>query len=152
MYKTGYDELTFKGVCTHTTALWPVEQSSILSAKFDCPVALQNFSHISIAISVHDCEIMAYYKNHLKFLVYECTIPWILKDFAQNFERKKSYTWIMFIPFRLWLYYIWRAARKLRSKLLFFKFYTKKSTPHSVPTLHDFWPKHPISGNQILAS
>ena len=29
--------------CTHTTALWPVEQSSILYAKFDCPVARQNF-------------------------------------------------------------------------------------------------------------
>ena len=32
------------GFRTHTAALWPVEQSSILSDKFDCPVALQNFS------------------------------------------------------------------------------------------------------------
>ena len=28
----------------HTTALWPVEQGSILSAKFDCPVACQYVS------------------------------------------------------------------------------------------------------------
>ena len=33
---------------THSTALWPVEQSSILSAKFDCPVACQNFSLLAI--------------------------------------------------------------------------------------------------------
>ena len=26
------------GFRSHTTALWPMEQSSILSAKFDCPV------------------------------------------------------------------------------------------------------------------
>ena len=38
---------------THTTALWPVEQSSILSAKFDCPVARQN---ISLLTAAHDCE------------------------------------------------------------------------------------------------
>ena len=31
------------GVCTHTTSLWPMEQSSILSDKFDSPVAYQNF-------------------------------------------------------------------------------------------------------------
>ena len=39
--------------CTHTTALWPMEQSSILSAKFDCPVARQDFSLLPTA---HDCE------------------------------------------------------------------------------------------------
>ena len=32
------------GFCTHTTALWSMEQSSILSAKLDCPVARQNFT------------------------------------------------------------------------------------------------------------
>ena len=32
-------ELPQLGFRTHTTALWPVEQSSILSAKIDCPVA-----------------------------------------------------------------------------------------------------------------
>ena len=37
------------GFRTHTTALWPVEQSSILSAKFDCPVARQNFSLLATA-------------------------------------------------------------------------------------------------------
>ena len=37
------------GFCTHTTALWPVEQSSILYAKFDCPVARQNFSLLATA-------------------------------------------------------------------------------------------------------
>ena len=36
----------------HTTALWPVEQSSILSAKFDCPMARQNLSLLATA---HDC-------------------------------------------------------------------------------------------------
>ena len=30
--------------CTHISAVWPMEQSSILSAKFDCPVAHQNCS------------------------------------------------------------------------------------------------------------
>ena len=37
---------------THTTALWPMEQSSILSAKFDCPVAHENLSPLGTA---HDC-------------------------------------------------------------------------------------------------
>ena len=32
------------GFHIHTTALWSVEQASILSAKFDCPVAHQDFS------------------------------------------------------------------------------------------------------------
>ena len=32
------------GFHAHTTALWPVEQSSILSTKFDCPVPHQNVS------------------------------------------------------------------------------------------------------------
>ena len=38
---------------THTTALWPVKQSSILSDKFDCPVARQKFSLLATA---HECE------------------------------------------------------------------------------------------------
>ena len=41
------------GFHTHTTALCPMEQSSILSAKFDCPVARKNFSLLATA---HDCE------------------------------------------------------------------------------------------------
>ena len=41
------------GLRTHITALWPIEQSSILSAKFDCPVARQDFSLFATA---HDCE------------------------------------------------------------------------------------------------
>ena len=40
------------GFRTRTTALWPMEQSSILSAKFDCPVARQNLPLLAIA---HDC-------------------------------------------------------------------------------------------------
>ena len=38
-----------KSFQTHTTALWLMEQSSILSAKFDCPVARQNFSLLTTA-------------------------------------------------------------------------------------------------------
>ena len=34
------------GFRTHTTALWPMEQSSILSAKFDYPVARQKCSFL----------------------------------------------------------------------------------------------------------
>ena len=41
------------GCRTHTTALWPVEQSSFLSAKFDRPVTRQNCSLLATA---HDCE------------------------------------------------------------------------------------------------
>ena len=36
-----------------TQLLWPMEQSSILSAKFACPVARQN---ISLLATAHDCE------------------------------------------------------------------------------------------------
>ena len=38
---------------SHTTALCPMEQSSILSAKFDCPVACKYFSLLDTA---HDYE------------------------------------------------------------------------------------------------
>ena len=41
------------GFRTHTTALWPVEKSSILSAKIDCPVARQSLLLLATA---HDCE------------------------------------------------------------------------------------------------
>ena len=41
------------GFRTHTTALWPVEQSSILSAKFDCSVARLN---ISLLATAYGCE------------------------------------------------------------------------------------------------
>ena len=36
----------------HTTALWSVEQASILSAKFDCPVAHQDFSLLVVKVVV----------------------------------------------------------------------------------------------------
>ena len=45
--------------CTHTSALWPVEQSSILSAKFDCAVDCQKFSLLATA---HDCEASLFKK------------------------------------------------------------------------------------------
>ena len=35
------------------TALWPMEQSSIISAKFDCPVARQN---VLLLTTAHDRE------------------------------------------------------------------------------------------------
>ena len=38
---------------THTTALWPIEQYSTLSAKFDRPVACRSLSLLATA---HDCE------------------------------------------------------------------------------------------------
>ena len=41
------------GFHTHTIAVWPMKQSSILSAKFDYPGACRNFSFLTI---VHDCE------------------------------------------------------------------------------------------------
>ena len=34
---------------THTLTLWPMEQSSILSAEFHCPVARQNISFLATA-------------------------------------------------------------------------------------------------------
>ena len=46
-------KLPMFGFRTHTTALWPMEQSSILSAKFDCPETHQN---CSLLATVHDCE------------------------------------------------------------------------------------------------
>ena len=42
------------GFRTQATAPWSVEQSFILSAKFDCPVACQN---ISLLATAHDFEI-----------------------------------------------------------------------------------------------
>ena len=35
------------GFRTHTTALWLIDQSSILSDKFDCPLARLDFSLLS---------------------------------------------------------------------------------------------------------
>ena len=40
------------GFHIHTTALWPVEQASILSAKFDCLVASQYFSLLVVKVVV----------------------------------------------------------------------------------------------------
>ena len=42
------------GFRTHTTALGPMEQTFILSAKFDCPVARKN---VSLLATAHDCEL-----------------------------------------------------------------------------------------------
>ena len=47
--------LTKFGFRTHTTALWPIEQSSILFAKFDCPVAHLNLPLLATA---HACETL----------------------------------------------------------------------------------------------
>ena len=47
------EKLSKFGFRTHAIALWPMEQSSFLSAKLDCPVAHQNFSLLATA---HDCE------------------------------------------------------------------------------------------------
>ena len=41
------------GFCTNITALRPMEQFSILSARFDSPMAHQNFLLLATA---HDCE------------------------------------------------------------------------------------------------
>ena len=46
-----------KAFHTHTTALWPMEQSSFLSAKFDCPIAHQN---LSLLVTVYDYQIGLY--------------------------------------------------------------------------------------------
>ena len=49
----GQQKLPMFGICTHTTTVSPVKQSSILSAKFDCPEARQNCLFFATA---HDCE------------------------------------------------------------------------------------------------
>ena len=36
------------GFCIHATVLWSVGQYFLLSAKFDCPVACQNFSLLAV--------------------------------------------------------------------------------------------------------
>ena len=46
-----------KAFRTHTTALWPMEQSSFLSAKFHCPIAHQNLSLLAAA---YDYQIGLY--------------------------------------------------------------------------------------------
>ena len=46
-------KLPMFGFRTHTTVPWPVEQFSILFAKFYCPVTRQKFSLLATA---HDCE------------------------------------------------------------------------------------------------
>ena len=56
------------GFRSHTTALWPVEQSSILSAKFDCPVACQNLSLLATAPIPWDAFYMYFINyDHLKW-------------------------------------------------------------------------------------
>ena len=47
--------LTKFGFRTDTTALWPIEQSSILFAKFDCPEAHLN---LPVLVTVHACETL----------------------------------------------------------------------------------------------
>ena len=56
------------GFHTHTVALCSVGQSSILSAKFDCPVAQQDFSLLA---TVHDCETVL----SREFLVQQTLAP-----------------------------------------------------------------------------
>ena len=50
------------GFLTHTTTLWPMEQSAILCAKFDCSVVYQNFSLVA---TVHDCETGLFRNRYL---------------------------------------------------------------------------------------
>ena len=54
-HTNNWPQLNFQNLVfvQHTTALWAAGQPSILSAKFDCPVALQN---VSLLATVHDCE------------------------------------------------------------------------------------------------
>ena len=56
------------GFHTHTVALCSVGQSSILSAKFDCPEARQDFSLLA---TVHDCETVL----SREFLVQQTLAP-----------------------------------------------------------------------------
>ena len=58
------------GFRAHTFALWPMEQPSILSAKFDCPVARQNFSLLATA---HDCEIGLLAQSNSDSRIYTAT-------------------------------------------------------------------------------
>ena len=57
------------GFRTQVTALWPVEQSSILSAKFDCSVAHQN---ISLLATAHDFEIGLLRQVSIGLVVVHC--------------------------------------------------------------------------------
>ena len=50
-------KLLMFGFHAHTTAIWSMEQSSILSAKFDRPVVRQN---CSLFATTHDCETGLY--------------------------------------------------------------------------------------------
>ena len=48
-------ELSIFGFRTCTTVLWLIEQSSILCARFECPVALQTFL-LELFATAHDCD------------------------------------------------------------------------------------------------
>ena len=54
-----------------------MEQSSILSAKFDCPVARYN---ISLLATAHDCETG---------LLTQSTFAWHYEDVERTFEVKR---------------------------------------------------------------
>ena len=76
------------GFRTRTTALWPVEQSSILSAKFDCLVP-QKFSLLATA---HDCETGLFTLLHSGFVVrtFEILHPGPRGFLSAREERERS--------------------------------------------------------------
>ena len=72
--------------CTLATR---VEQSSILSAKFDCPVACQNISFLATA---HDCETGLYSVDvsHRLSLFYEVKIDKHLPRFHHETNTEEA--------------------------------------------------------------
>ena len=97
---TGHPNLAYKwlpatkaskvGLRTHTTALWQMEQSSILFAKCVYPVDRQNFSLLAIA---HDCIPLAYW-----FSVKNRTLANISYIFLPLFLSYHSRVWINLGP------------------------------------------------------
>ena len=57
-HNKSFQSLVF--LLTQLHLIWPMEQSSILSAKFDCPVACLN---CSLLASAHDCETGPFHQS-----------------------------------------------------------------------------------------
>ena len=75
---------------THTTALWPMEQSSILSAKFDCSVACQNCSLLATA---HDCETGLFDQSGMGVVAFQC--------FSARYGHNQKYKVVQIMDCRL---------------------------------------------------